>query len=172
MDNIGLITYFKTSRTIKVPNILTESKFLSLAVSKNDDPWCAKVFYWSDIKNNDIYFVSHIDSKHVQYILSNNQVSLEISDNKLLQGIQASGKAEIVSNVYKLYYAIELGAQKMSLQLTQDDIKKKAEEYKQLGRVVMRIQIDDIYFNVWNGKVDSRVKCTINNLVLEEIDRS
>src|SRR3989304_5459645 len=77
-------------------NIIKNNTFLSIATSFNNDTWIAPVFFAVDDEYN-FYFVSSMDSTHVQHILQNKQVALSIFNSVQPEGdangVQIKGKA-------------------------------------------------------------------------------
>lgn len=71
---------------------------LTLAVSLNDQPWCATCFYEYLDEKNMFIFTSDDETRHIQYIIKsgNNQVAgavaLETTMVGKIRGIQFAGK--------------------------------------------------------------------------------
>jgi nitroimidazol reductase NimA-like FMN-containing flavoprotein (pyridoxamine 5'-phosphate oxidase superfamily) len=147
---------------IKVPNLISESDFLTMSTCSCNVPWISTLFFWTDTNRN-FYFVSRRDSEHVRNIVVNNKVSFAISNIIEKQGIQVSGAAEIITDEGELRNIIKLGGKKLSLEVTDEMVNGKILQYMKADRVVVKISIDKCYINMWNeGEgYDYRVECRI-----------
>ena len=69
---------------------------LTLAVSENNQPYCANCFYSFAEKKNLLIFKSSVDTKHIIIAQKNNQVAGTITPDSLdktrIQGVQFTGK--------------------------------------------------------------------------------
>lgn len=75
-------------------DIVRNNIYLTLATS-DSEPWAAPMYYCIDDKFN-FYFISQMDSVHIQHILKNLKVAFAIFDSHSPEGegngIQGSGK--------------------------------------------------------------------------------
>lgn len=96
----------------KARYILAHNKYMVVATSgEGGDPWAAPVFFAHDEAYN-LYFLSAVDSRHVENIAKNPKVSLVIFDSAQSIGsseeVQIEGKASLVeeseiSKVIEIY---------------------------------------------------------------------
>lgn len=98
----------------RIISFLKQNTALTIAVSKNNIPYCANCFYTFDDERNIIVFKSKRETGHVQHALANNRVAGTILPNKLdltkIQGMQFSGKFlepenELLESLKKKYYS-------------------------------------------------------------------
>ena len=129
-------------------NVIKNNNFLSIATSFNNQTWIAPVFFAVDDKYN-FYFVSSIDSTHVQHILQNKQVALSIFDSVQPEGdangVQIKGEAIKIPiskypDVLKLFW--EKTRKKV---ITEDEIQQKINEYENNKRSIFQIVPKEIY---------------------------
>lgn len=95
------LTYLERAR-----QIIEDNRYMVLATAdRNSVPWASPVFFVHDNRYN-FYFLSAIDSRHSENIISNPSVSMAIFDSTtpvgMTNGVQISGKANLVEgNVLK-----------------------------------------------------------------------
>lgn len=122
-----------TEQEIKgeVQKFLNSGHVLSLATLDHNDPWICTVFYGTDSDMN-LYILTSPDTVHGKGIKQSPSVSVNIYDSsqeitKSLVGLQAKGKAELVSNpveavkAFGIWLKFNPGAEK---KISVDEIKK------------------------------------------------
>ncbi|HRN86285.1 MAG TPA: pyridoxamine 5'-phosphate oxidase family protein [Candidatus Dojkabacteria bacterium] len=81
--------------------IINSNNYLSLATINGEEPWVCTLYYCID-KHFNIYFISQIDTLHVENILINPKVAFTIFDSHQREGegngIQGSGRVEILKD--------------------------------------------------------------------------
>lgn len=79
---------------------LSQNKLMSLATCLGNKPWAATVFYAYDLDLN-IYFISRADTKKIQNLSKNPNVSVVINEYQpkkgTVKGIQLEGSAKVLS---------------------------------------------------------------------------
>ncbi len=82
-----------------VQQIIGSSTYLTIATTDGEKPWASAVFFAAD-KVCNLYFVSYNDSRHVQNILKNPNVSVAIFDSHFVptgaQGVQIEATCQRV----------------------------------------------------------------------------
>ena len=72
----------------KITDFLKKHHVVTIATCENNQPWCFNAFYTFDEETPALIITSHDDTKHVQQVLKNSQVSgsvvLETEDEKLI----------------------------------------------------------------------------------------
>lgn len=86
----------------KAHDIIGNNIYLTLSTSGEDgEPWAAPLYYCTDAEYN-FYFISQLDSRHIQHILKNPHVAFAIFDSHVPEGtgngVQASGIAELLAS--------------------------------------------------------------------------
>jgi len=80
----------------RIRSFLSAHTNLTLAVSDNDQPYCANCFYSFAEKKNLLIFKSNLETTHIAIALKNDKVAGTITPDKLdktrIQGIQFTGK--------------------------------------------------------------------------------
>lgn len=98
----------------RIVSFLKQNTVLTLAVSKNNIPYCANCFYAYDEEKNTLVFKSKRETEHIRQALGNENVSGTILPNKLdlakIQGVQFNGiflkpRKELIKSLKKIYYA-------------------------------------------------------------------
>lgn len=111
---------------------INKHHLLTLATSKNNEPYCSNAFYVFNEKNKSLIFSSEITTKHAQDFMLNPKVAASIAlDTKIvekIQGVQLLGeikslKANKLQIAKKLYlkafpYARLMEVRLWALQLT------------------------------------------------------
>jgi uncharacterized protein len=96
----------------RIVSFFKKHHVLTLATSKDNEPWCANCFYVYDEVNNSLIFTSDNDTRHIKDVKKNSFVAgsvvLETSVIGKIQGIQFQGilfKAEgkMLSNAKQKY---------------------------------------------------------------------
>lgn len=81
--------------------IINSNNYLSLATINGEEPWVCTLYYRID-KHFNIYFISQIDTLHVENVLINPKVAFTIFDSHQREGegngIQGSGRVEILKD--------------------------------------------------------------------------
>ena len=81
---------------------LSKNKRMSLATSKDDVPWAATVLYAYDGDLN-IYFLSKIETRNVQNLLTNSKVAATINEVTggigKVKGVQLGGECQMVGKL-------------------------------------------------------------------------
>ncbi|MFV0482445.1 MAG: pyridoxamine 5'-phosphate oxidase family protein [Campylobacteraceae bacterium] len=90
-------------------DLIKEHHVLNLSTCKDNEPWSASCFYAFNEEENYFVFASSKDTKHIQNIEGNPNVSgtitLETKEVGLIQGLQFSGSVkEASSTAKKLYF--------------------------------------------------------------------
>lgn len=94
-----------------VKGIINTNIYLTLGTTGGGIPWTAPIFYAVD-NNFTFYFISQLDSMHIQHILKNPSVAFSIFDSHQKEGtgigVQGSGRAhrlsdEELSEAFKWY---------------------------------------------------------------------
>ena len=113
-------------------DFINKHHVLTLATSKENNPWCANCFYIYLEKENCFVFTSDYDTKHVQDVLTNSKVAgsvvLETNAVGKIQGIQFNGimekpKNALLSKAKKAYlkrfpFAVLMKTSLWTVQLT------------------------------------------------------
>ena len=88
----------------KIIEFINEHHVLTLAVTKNNIPYCANCFYSFDKENNKLIFTSDETTRHISDTTDNNSVAgsivLETKQVGKIQGIQFNGKIEEITDDY------------------------------------------------------------------------
>lgn len=76
----------------KITDFLKKHHVVTIATCENNQPWCFNAFYTFDEETPALIITSHDDTKHVQQVLKNSQVSgsvvLETEMVGKVQGLQ------------------------------------------------------------------------------------
>lgn len=129
-------------------SIMDSTTFLSLATSNGKETWIAPLFFVHD-RYKTIYFVSSIDSLHVQHIQVRSQVALSIFNMNQKEGnlaadtngVQIRGRA-IFADKSEYEKVMELFNQK----IWPDESKPiDVDKYEGTGRSIFKIYLDEIY---------------------------
>ena len=79
----------------RIIDFIKEHHLLTLATSKNNNPYCANCFYVFDEQKNCLIFSSDSKTKHVQDFIANPNIAasiaLETKDIRKIQGMQLLG---------------------------------------------------------------------------------
>jgi uncharacterized protein YhbP (UPF0306 family) len=144
-------------------NIVENNKYMVLATSNNYDPWIAPVMYWTD-DNNNFYFVSHVDSRHIKYIMINPFVAVSIFDSNVPEGmgdktgIQFSATAKLYLSNNEIIDALKASRQRFP-HTSLDELKLRYETWCNNNRILCKIIPRNIYLNSYNG-IDFRIQVT------------
>lgn len=80
--------------TTRLLDLLHTNKYLTLATTDGEKPWASPLFYCLDEKFH-FYFISKLDSQHVQNMQKNPHVSFAVFDSHVAEvdanGVQGSG---------------------------------------------------------------------------------
>ena len=110
----------------RIIDFIKEHHLLTLATSKNNNPYCANCFYVFDEQKNCLIFSSDSKTKHVQDFIANPNIAasiaLETKDIRKIQGMQLLGtiiklKGEELQIAKKKYLKIFPYARLMKPQL-------------------------------------------------------
>jgi uncharacterized protein YhbP (UPF0306 family) len=160
--------------------IIEDGTYMTIGTMNDEKPWVSPTVYWLDdsSKNISFYFVSDIASLHVKNISNNKLAAISIFNSTLPEGfgdkagLQISTSAEILTFDQKngelfenkeIEKAISLIQQRYSF-AKNDTIKSRCIQWYKNGRVIVKLTpIDnEIYLNVFDGKVDKRVLVKID----------
>lgn len=88
----------------KIIEFIKEHHVLTLAVTKNNIPYCANCFYAFDEENKKLIFTSDETTRHISDTTNNSSVAgsivLETKQVGKIQGIQFNGKIEEITDTY------------------------------------------------------------------------
>jgi len=98
----------------RIVEFIREHHIFTLAISKQDRPWCATCFYVYDAENNRFIFTSDDDTRHIMDVVESGNyhiagaIALETKMVGKIRGIQFSGlmtklEGEIRKPAKKLY---------------------------------------------------------------------
>ena len=86
---------------IRIIKFIKKHHVLTLATSINEQSWCANCFYVFDEESKRFIFTTDAETRHGKEMIFNNNVSgaiaLETSIVGKIQGVQFSGKANLIS---------------------------------------------------------------------------
>jgi uncharacterized protein YhbP (UPF0306 family) len=89
----------------KIVEFIKEHHVLTLATSRNNEPYCANCFYAYIESKNVFVFTSDLETKHVKDFEFQNKVAasivLETSIIGKIQGLQITGKVELPKEIEK-----------------------------------------------------------------------
>lgn len=148
--------------------IIDSNKFMSVATSHSNDTWIAPVFYATD-ENYNLYFVSHLRSKHAIHIILNTNVAVSIFDSTQEEGDGANG-LQIKGVAYQISKSryqevISLFYEKNGIKATPDMIAGKIKEYGDKERVIFQIKPTEVYVQdreyFKEHRVDNRVQINL-----------
>lgn len=96
----------------RAKQIIAENRYMTIATaSPEGEPWSTPVFMLVDDRYN-FYWTSYIDTRHSQFIGSNNRVAITIFDSSAPPGqggaVYISGKAYVVEEEKELEKIITL----------------------------------------------------------------
>lgn len=145
----------------KACRIIESASYITLATSKDDKPWLSPVTFWLDEFNN-IYCVSHIDSKHVQYIKKNKHVSISIFDSNIPEGLGANNGLQCTATATLLKKnETDFAMLYFTSRISEVDIVQLRDKWYSYDRVIIKIVLDNIYINCFDGKRDYRQQVSI-----------
>jgi uncharacterized protein len=104
----------KTKIDQQILDFIAEHHVLTLAVSRNDKPWCASCFYVYMENENRFIFTSDDDTRHIQDVIASGNftvagtIALETKMVGKIRGIQFSGilfrpEGEELKHAHRMY---------------------------------------------------------------------
>lgn len=137
-----------------VLDFLKKHKLMAVA-TYGKHPWIATVYYVFD-KDLNLYFLSSPETLHAKSIMRNPEVAVSIADSsqkisKPKRGLQLYGRAEQLSGLEKVRYALKLW--KTNLAVTDPELTVRAARGSMFKIVPKRIKLfDQELFKTEDGK--------------------
>ncbi len=136
-------------------NCLEENKYCCLATVDSNGVWANPVYFAYDDKFN-FYFISQIDSRHMQNIQDDPRVSIAIYNThqeKDVEGVYVEGKAKILDELeerlvaHKIYYG-RSGSNEQNEEFVDD-----------LTWLLVKVKPDEVHY--FNSKLFGEVRQTV-----------